>query len=184
MIRILCVLTIVATVAVMAYGMLTLYDESLQIGRMWETPAIRPHEQPIAVITNDGVPYSRAELFYHMSDPNTLQPPFDLNSASTITAGQQEYRYYCIHCHGSNYDGYGTVGQSFAPPPGDLRSAKVQNRPPGQLFHEISYGIRGGRQPALASTISANKRWQIIGFIKSMGRRQDLGKTALSKEAH
>jgi hypothetical protein len=63
------------------------------------------------------------------------------------------------------------VGQSFAPLPGDLRSRKVQKMAAGRLFHEISYGVPGGRQPALASNIGADDRWKIIAFVKSLGMR-------------
>ena len=171
MLRILGLLAIGATVITVAFGVITLYDETLQVGRMWETPAIRPHEQPIPVMTNETVPQSGGELFYRVSNPDTLYPPFDLAQPRTITAGKQGYQYFCVHCHGKHYDGYGTVGQSFAPPPGDLRSVKVQHLSPGRLFHEISYGIPDGRQPALASTIAANERWQIIGYLKSLGIR-------------
>ncbi len=79
--------------------------------------------------------------------------------------------YYCVHCHGRHHDGLGTVGQSFAPLPGDLRSARVQTLPAGRIFHEISYGIPDGRQPALATTISLTDRWRIIAFVKSLGVR-------------
>ncbi|MFZ1982954.1 MAG: c-type cytochrome [Desulfatitalea sp.] len=171
MIRILCVGLIAATVGLVLYGVLTLYDESLQVGRLWETPAIRPHEAPLPVMAATTVPFSGGELFYRTADPDTLQPPFDLADPNTVVQGRQGYRYYCIQCHGVNWDGYGTVGQSFAPPPGDLRSARVQNLPVGRVFHEISYGIPGGRQPALASTIAPHERWQIIAFIKSLGVR-------------
>ena len=41
----------------------------------------------------------------------------------------------------------------------------------GKIFHEISYGVPGGRQPALASTISIQERWQIVGYINSLGQR-------------
>jgi hypothetical protein len=43
--------------------------------------------------------------------------------------------------------------------------------PVGTLFKEISYGIPGGRQPALATTIAAHERWQIIAYVKSLGER-------------
>ncbi|MFZ1985362.1 MAG: c-type cytochrome, partial [Desulfatitalea sp.] len=121
------------------------------------------HEHGGAAATT--VPFSGGELFYRTADPDTLQPPFDLADPNTVAQGRQGYRYYCIQCHGVNWDGYGTVGQSFASPPGDLRSARVQNLPVGRVFHEISYGIPGGRQPALASTIAPHERWQIIAFI-------------------
>ena len=171
MLRILSVISIVTTIALIVWGVLTVYDENLQVGRMWETPAIKAHEVPIPVMDRNTVPFNGGEISYRQSDPAALQAPFNLKPPEVIAAGQKGYKRYCIHCHGNNYDGQGTVGQSFAPLPGDIRSAKIQNMPVGQLFHEISYGVPGGRQPALASTIAVEERWKIIGFIKSLGIR-------------
>jgi mono/diheme cytochrome c family protein len=167
--RILSLAVIAATVALVVYGVLTLYDETMQVGRMWETPVVKPHEEPIAIMASGIVPFSGGEEQFRQADPLSLQAPFNLNEPQVIAAGQQGYVFYCIQCHGKHHDGNGTVGQSFAPLPGNLRSAKVQNLPVGKLFHEISYGIPGGRQPALASTISFDERWQIIAYIKSLG---------------
>lgn len=171
MTRILGACLIVATLGLVFFGVITLYNETLQVGRMWETPAIRPHEEPLPVMANTSVPVSNAEIFYRIADPEALYPPFALDDPSVIAAGQQGYVNYCIQCHGKYHDGMGTVGQSFAPLPGDLRSAKVQKLSTGRLFHEISYGIPGGRQPALATTIAVDERWQIIAYVQSLGIR-------------
>lgn len=171
MARILGLGLIVSVVLLAAFGAITLYDEILQVGRMWETPAIHPHEKPLPLMTANAVPFDSSEAFYRAADPAALKPPFDLGDSQAITRGRQAYNYYCIQCHGSQHDGYGTVGQSFAPTPGDLRSARVQSLPVGLLFSEISYGIAGGRQPPLASTIGIAERWQIIAHIKSLGQR-------------
>ena len=171
MLRILSVVSIVTTIALIAWGVITLYDESLQVGRMWETPAVKAHEEPIPVMDRDTVPFNGGEITYRLSDPASLKAPFSLTPQEVIAAGKIGYKRYCYQCHGRNYDGQGTVGQSFAPLPGDIRSEKVQNMPVGLIFHEISYGLPGGRQPALASTIAVEERWKIIGFIKSLGVR-------------
>ena len=172
MLRILSVIAIVTTIGLVAWGVITLYDENLKVGRMWETPAVKPHETPIALMDRDTIPFNGGEVNYRLSDPAVLKAPFDLNQPDVIAAGKKGYRYYCIQCHGKYFDGQGTVGQSFAPLPGDLQSSKVQSMPVGQLFHEISYGLPGGRQPALASTIAVDERWKIIGFVKSLGVRR------------
>jgi mono/diheme cytochrome c family protein len=171
MIRIICTVLIVSTLATIAFGVITLYDESLQVGRMWETPGIKPYEQPLPVASGLSVPAGDAEVFYRLAEPGALKAPFSLTDPQTIANGKKAYGYYCIQCHGVDHDGYGTVGQSFVPKPGDLRSARVQNMPDGRIFHEISYGIPGGRQPALATTAALDERWQIVGFIKSLGVR-------------
>jgi len=165
--RIAVVLLLAAIVVIAVINLLNLFDNWMPFGRMWETQAIRPHEEPIPVMAAGSVPWTNAEAFYRMADPQTLQPPFDLNDAQAIEHGRQGYIYYCIHCHGPHYDGYGTVGQSFSPVPEDLRGERIQSLPVGVLFHTISYGVPDGRQPALAATIAAHERWQIIAFIKS-----------------
>lgn len=171
MVRIMGALLIVGTALAILIGVVTLYDETLQVGRMWETPALKPYEQPLPVAGGLSVPAGDAEVFYRTAAPDALKAPFDLAAPQTIAGGKLAYGYYCIQCHGVNYDGYGTVGQSFAPKPRDLESERVQNLPAGRLFHEISYGIPGGRQPPLDTTMSVNERWQVIGFIKSLGVR-------------
>ena len=171
MLRIIGAISIVITIALIAWGAITVYDYHLKVGRMWETPAVKAHEHPIPIMDTQTIPFAGGEVALRQSNPAVLQAPFDLKRTDDIAAGEVGYRRYCYHCHGKNHDGNATVGQSFAPLPGDLRSAKVQNMPVGQLFHEISYGIPGGRQPALASTIEAKERWQIIAYVKSLGVR-------------
>lgn len=171
MLRIISVLLIVATIGLVAWGVLTLYDENLKVGRMWETPAVKPHEHPLPIMAAHTVPFGGGEANYRLADPATLQPDSDITTLDAIAAGKVGYRRYCIQCHGKYHDGNGTVGQSFAPLPGDLRSAKVQSLSAGELFYEISYGIPGGRQPALATTIGVEERWKIAGYVRNLGKR-------------
>ena len=172
MVRILSVGLIVSTVALVAWGVITGYDNVLSVGRMWQTPAIKPYENPIPVMAAGSMPINGGEALFRAVAPETITPPFALTEPEAIASGRTAYQYYCIHCHGKNFDGYGTVGQSFAPPPGDLRSKRVQSMPEGVLFKEISYGIPGGRQPALATTVAVNDRWHAIAYVKSLGQRQ------------
>ena len=161
----------VAIVLLTAWGVLTAYDYALSAGRMWETPAIKPHERPIPVNVRGIVPFDGGEVRLRHTPEQELQPPFALADAGRIKGGEKGYFTYCAQCHGKYHDGNGTVGQSFAPLPGDLRSAKIQQLSAGTLFKEISYGIPGGRQPALATTIAVTDRWQIIAYVKSLGVR-------------
>lgn len=168
MVRILTVGLIATTVLLVVWGVITGYDEFLSVGRMWKTPVIKPHEHPFPVMASGSVPFNGGEAFYHASNADDLVAPADLSQAAVIHAGQMAYARFCVHCHGTNYDGYGTVGQSFAPPPRDLRSQQVQSMPVGMLFKEISFGIPNGRQPALATTMSVNDRWNVIAYVKSL----------------
>ena len=171
MIRILVLGLFVTTVGLIALGVITLYDYQLSIGRMWQTPAVKPHEVPIPVMDAGSVPIQGGEALYRAAASKALTPPVELSDPAVIAAGKIAYGRYCLQCHGPNFDGYGTVGQSFAPPARDLRAAKVQSMPVGALFKEISYGLPGGRQPALATTMTVEERWQSIALVKSLGLR-------------
>jgi mono/diheme cytochrome c family protein len=166
------VLPLVLVLAASAYFLLIWYDNQFPYGRMRETPAIRPHEEPIAFMARGTVPFGGGEAIYRQMDArNIISPIKPSGMAAAVSAGGQLYVHFCIQCHGKNFDGNGTVGQSFAPLPTDLRSAKVQGLADGVFFKEISYGIPGGRQPALDTTIAILDRWRIIAYVKSLGTR-------------
>jgi mono/diheme cytochrome c family protein len=155
-----------------AYELLMYYDNEFIYGRMRETPAVRPYEEPILIMETGLVPLSGGDAIYPALDGKTLKSPYPKIEAAILAQGKKGYFTYCAQCHGKYHDGKGTVGQSFAPLPGDLRSQKVQALPEGLIFQEISYGIPDGRQPALATTISLEDRWKIIAYIKSLGVRK------------
>ena len=43
---------------------LDLYDACLEFGRMWETPGVRPHEEPVLVNEAGTVPFSGGEAVF------------------------------------------------------------------------------------------------------------------------
>lgn len=154
-----------------AYEALMYYDNNFRYGRMRETPAIRPQEEPIPRMAEGLVPVNGGEAFYRASAGADLVFPFEAYEPSVITRGKAIYLVFCAQCHGYNYNGEGTVGQSFQPLPTDLRDHRVQSKPEGELFKSISYGIPGGRQPALNTTITIDDRWHVVAFVKSLGVR-------------
>lgn len=170
--KIFLILIAVAVVVYVAYEALLYYDDKFIYGRMRETPAVRPYETPMLIMEAGVVPFLGGELNFRVARADELKSPLQMNAAETIKFGKIVYLTYCAQCHGKNYDGNGTVGQSFHPLPTDLRSAKVQHQSEGALFKGISYGKPGGRQPALATTVSVQERWQVIAAIKSLGIRQ------------
>ncbi|MCP4627611.1 MAG: c-type cytochrome [bacterium] len=169
--KILMILVTVAVVLYVAYQAILYYDDNFKYGRMRETPAVRPYETPLLVMEAGVVPFLGGEPNYRAARPDDLKSPLPMNADETVKFGKTVYLTYCAQCHGKYYDGNGTVGQSFHPLPSDLRSTKVQTQSEGTLFQEISYGQPGGRQPALATTVSVQERWQVIAYIKSLGIR-------------
>jgi mono/diheme cytochrome c family protein len=170
--RIVILAVFVAVVLTAAYTVITLYDENMKVGRMWETPAVHPHEQPLLIMEPGVVPFDGGEAEYRNAKAEDLISPFKNDDPNVIASGKSLYFTYCAQCHGKYHDGNGTVGQSFHPLPSDLQSDKVQSLPQGNLFKEISYGVPNGRQPALATTIEVMDRWRIIAYVKSLGLRK------------
>ncbi len=161
----------ILVVLITAYGVITLYDQNLKFGRMWETPAVRPYEEPALIMEDGVIPLEGGEVQLRNLTASDLKSPLNPDDIKNISLGEKKYFSYCAQCHGKNHDGMGTVGQSFAPLPTDLRSQKIQSLPDGVLFKTISYGVPGGRQPPLASTIEITDRWRIIAYIKSLDPR-------------
>ena len=162
---------VIGIVLYLGYEALIYYDNNFRYGRMRETPAVRPHEEPLQNMEVGSVPVSGGEAIYRATAGVNLISPLNVAQLSVLSRGRAVYLTYCAQCHGYNYDGNGTVGQSFHPLPTDLRSAKVQFKPEGELFKSVSYGIPDGRQPALNTTITVNDRWHVVVFVKSLGVR-------------
>lgn len=160
---------LVGIIILAAYQALVFYDNNFRYGRMRETPGVKPHEAPLLVLDTGIVPIHGGDATYRLTPAADLASPLDMQASTTITRGKDLYRVYCAQCHGNNFDGNGTVGQSFQPLPTNLRGPSVQAKTEGELFKSISYGIPGGRQPALDTTIAPEDRWYIIAFVQSLG---------------
>ena len=165
-------LIVVAILVLAVYHALMYYDNNFRYGRMRETPAVKPYEAPLLIKEAGLVPINGGEAVYRVSAGTDIPSPINMDQPAVIARGKAVYLIYCAQCHGLNYDGNGTVGQSFAPLPTDLRSARVQDSPAGVLFKNVSYGIPDGRQPALHATIIVDDRWKVVAFVKSLGIRE------------
>jgi mono/diheme cytochrome c family protein len=164
-------LAVVLAGALGAYYALMYYDDNFRYGRMRATPAVKPHEEPPIRMEAGIVPVTGGEAILRATPGSALKPPLALEAAEVTVRGKAVYFTFCAQCHGPNYDGNGTVGQSLMPLPTDFRSAAVQSKPAGELFKSVSYGIPGGRQPPLETTITIDDRWSVVVFVKSLGVR-------------
>jgi len=160
---------VIGIILFVAYEALMYYDNNFRYGRMRETPAVRPYEEPLLKMEEGLVPISGGEAVYRSTAGVDLTPPVKMTDPPVIARGKAVYLTFCAQCHGYDYDGNGTVGQSFQPLPADLRSLKVQTTPEGEIFKSVSHGVPGGRQPALETTITIDDRWHVVAFVKSLG---------------
>jgi hypothetical protein len=147
---------------------------TLDFNRMRLTEFYRPFKAKMPDVPAGAVPVDGGEEVWRQTHLGGLANPLP-NDADTVRRGHFGYVYFCIHCHGSLYNGDGTVGQSFSPLPADLRSARVQNMGDDDLFRRISYGKEflgpDSKVPPLCYTVSVDDRWRIIWFLRSLGVR-------------
>lgn len=139
--------------------------------RMVDQESFRHYEIKMPGVVPGAVPVDGGESRYRLAPEGSLANPIPAGFES-IARGRVCYTFYCVQCHGSRYNGDGTVGQSFSPLPSDLRSPEVQQMSPDALFRSISYGGKR-RQPPLAYTVAVEDRWHLINWIHSLGIRKD-----------
>jgi mono/diheme cytochrome c family protein len=135
--------------------------------RMTDDEAIDTHEKKMPAMPAHTIPVEGGSETLQTVDPGSLVNPLPAD-ADSIARGQVAYGYYCVHCHGPEGDGYGTVGQSFAPPPADFSSKIVQQQSDGELFGKISLGYK--RHPPLAYTVAEPDRWAVINYLRTFGK--------------
>ncbi len=146
------------------YTVITLYDSNLKAGRMYQTPVVRPHEEPELIMDKRTIADKKSEtLIRELLKTDFILTPIEPAQAM-VAKGEKDYQAFCSHCHGPNMDGLGTVGQSFSPLPTDLAGEKTVAMSDRDLFAFISYG--GKKAPALASSMSVESRNAVIQYIR------------------
>ena len=147
------------------YFVITIYDNNMKIGRLYQTPVVRPHEEPQLLMDERSVPLEQSELIIK----ETLKQPVSVMPTPTFTQsmivkGEKEYKAFCSHCHGDNLDGQGTVGQSFHPLPTNLLNPDAVKMTDEQMFAIISYGRE--KTPGLASSMTVDSRLSVIKYVR------------------
>lgn len=100
------------------------------------------------------------------------------NLTGNAARGAQQYRRYCIGCHGPNGDGQGENAQWIEPKPRDFTEAtfKCRSTPTGtlptdqDLFNAISRGFVTTYMPSWAP-LTAQARTDLIAYIKTFSPR-------------
>jgi len=107
---------------------------------------------------NDSAGYEDAGKF--LKDPFPATPEI-------IAEGKIIFDKYCIHCHGPNGIGDGTVVTvGNHPPPPAYNSPQLKNLPEGKMYHTLEYGknLMGSH----ASQLTSTERWKIIRYVQTL----------------
>src|SRR5215472_14917029 len=95
----------------------------------------------------------------------TRQNPYAGNPEA-ILAGKKLFRHHCDECHGVNAE-----GTRRAPP---LITPWVQGAQPGAIFWLLTNGNLRRGMPSW-SELPPQRRWQIVTYLKSLGRAEAKG---------
>jgi len=86
-------------------------------------------------------------------------------SENEVKKGEELFKMFCIHCHGSQGQGDGTIVQRGKFPPLPVKFNESLDLPEGKMFHTITYGK--GLMGSHASQLTQKERWEIIHFIRT-----------------
>lgn len=96
-------------------------------------------------------------------------------SMETMKRGQERFGVYCTPCHGVDGSGRGMVHerarallQGTWVPPTDLHQPILAYKPVGELFDNISRGVRN--MPPYARQIDTADRWAIVLYLRALQR--------------
>jgi mono/diheme cytochrome c family protein len=131
---------------------------------MWDTPAVRPYEEPMPA-TPEGAVQTEDRFSFERGEADLEAVPADKRRER----GALTYRRYCYHCHGPNGDGRIIVGESHELKPTDLRSETVQAKTDQALFTHLKEG--GKLMLPLAATLSPLEMLLVIGHVRTLKDR-------------
>ena len=95
-----------------------------------------------------------------------VSPPV---TPESVRAGEGVFFEYCAGCHGRRADGRGPESLNLDPKPQNLRNAQfVKHLSDERIYTSISGGVRGTAMPAWELNLSAERRWNVIHYIRSL----------------
>ncbi len=86
-----------------------------------------------------------------------------------VAGGGRLYQQKCTSCHGAAGMGDGPAARGMTPPPPALGSAQVmRDVTPALMYRIVSVGIGGTAMPGFSGELSADQRWDVIGYLMSL----------------
>lgn len=91
------------------------------------------------------------------------------STPESVAAGKEIFFEYCSGCHGRRADGRGPQSLNLVPRPQNLRNAQfVKYLTDERLYTSVAGGVRGTAMQAFEFTLSPERRWQVIHYIRSL----------------
>ena len=110
-------------------------------------------------------PYANDTAGYANAGRRLRNPiPF---SPEVLAEGEVLYGKFCVHCHGAEGKGDGTVAAKLpgAPP---SYSGALKDLPEGKIFHTMTYGK--GLMGSHSSQLTQEERWKLVHYVQKLQR--------------
>lgn len=88
--------------------------------------------------------------------------------AQSVVRGRPVYQQNCASCHGAAGRGDGPNAAGLNPPPADLAGGHILSHTDEDLYNWATNGIDGTAMPAFKDRLTADQRWDVVNFIRSL----------------
>jgi mono/diheme cytochrome c family protein len=96
---------------------------------------------------------------------STLKNPL-AKTDKNLEDGKVLYSKFCVHCHGDQGNGDGSLVQNDKFPPIPSYAEKLKDLPEGKMFHTLTYGK--GLMGSHASQLSKEERWKLVLYVQKL----------------
>lgn len=147
------------------YGVNTNFADSMS-ARLPVAGTISQGSMPGQASLIDALPYAYPNTpeGYESAGLN-LKSPFE-KTEMTTAQGKVIFEKMCMHCHGSQGGGDGSLIATGKFPPPPAYNGPLKTLPEGKMFHTITYGK--GLMGSHASQLSKTDRWKVIHYIQEL----------------
>ena len=85
--------------------------------------------------------------------------------------GKAPYEQMCAGCHGADGRAQTTVAAAMKPKPTNLVDHRMSSMTDGEVYWVATNGI-GKTMPGFKAKLSDEARWQVVGYVRELGRLQ------------
>lgn len=136
-----------------------------------DAPAIRALLDSLSAAVHDTVPPARlASLHQRFAAALGEAAAIDLPVRPIdLVDGRAVYAARCASCHGDRGLGDGPAAAGIRPPPPAIGDRSVMRGvSPALLYRVVSAGVSGTAMPAWGETLTAEQRWNVVGYVLSL----------------
>jgi mono/diheme cytochrome c family protein len=122
-------------------------------------------------IRQDSAGYTNAA-----SDVNPIPFSEDVLAEAEVLFGR-----FCVHCHGIEGAGDGTVPMTEKYPAPGAYNGPLKDLPAGKIFYSITYGK--GAMGSHASQLNKEERWKLVYYIQTLQGKDPAAEALMSNGA-